>query len=67
MKYLGVGIASILERLLVLQVQGIAGELGATTGPSLDQKSILAASDLPDKVAGNVCSFGGHCEMSLSS
>jgi hypothetical protein len=34
---------SYLERLLVLQVQGIAGELGATAGPPLDQKCILAA------------------------
>jgi hypothetical protein len=32
-----------LERVLVLQVQRVAGELGATTAVTLDQISILGA------------------------
>lgn len=34
-----------LERVLVLQVQGIPGELRATAGVTLGQKSILVACE----------------------
>lgn len=58
---LGVGVTGILERVLVNQVQGVPGELGATAGVTANQKRVLVTGDLPDQVVGDVC-LSGHCD-----
>lgn len=53
-------ISSILERMFVLQVEGVTRKLDTTASLALNQIRALAAGDQPNEVIGNVGPFGSH-------